>query len=323
MHCFSCVAGKECDGFVRLDKYITEVQSEASRSCLKNGDTQILVNGQKAKFSYKVKQGDRIDVSWEDRIPDNIEPEQIALDILYEDNNVTVVNKAQGMVTHPAAGNWSGTLVNALLYHWKAGAIHITQGGDAATALSMQRPGIVHRLDKDTSGVIITAKNRIAEEWLHNQFTEREVQKEYIAIVAGRPPSADGDLCTGFVRDSRCRQKWMAVPDVDKGKFARTLYHCIACYGPYSLMRLCLKTGRTHQIRAHMKYIGCPVVGDPLYGLKADLLFRDATLMLHSRMLCIKLPGQTECTAFIAPIPQRFKTMMSILHSKYHKDMIP
>src|SRR5574344_2481678 len=146
-----------------------------NRSKLKSGVTEILINGKKVKLSAKVKASDQIDIDWEDNIPDDIEPENIPLQIIYEDDDVCVVNKEQGMVTHPASGNWSGTLVNALLYHWGRNAFESVKDGSPSEMLAARRPGIVHRLDKDTSGVLITAKNRDAEEWLQNQFKSRHL----------------------------------------------------------------------------------------------------------------------------------------------------
>ena len=143
----------------RLDKYVASIPDGLNRSKLKSGVNEIFINGKKAKLSQKVKKGDVIDIQWEDNIPDNIDPENISLDIVYEDENVTVINKEQGMVTHPACGNWNGTLVNALLYHWKRDSICQIKEGRQQDILENRRPGIVHRLDKDTSGLIITAKN--------------------------------------------------------------------------------------------------------------------------------------------------------------------
>lgn len=165
---------------VRLDQYIASLPDGMNRSKLKSGCQELLLNGKNAKLSSKIKANDDISILWEDNIPENIEPENIPLRIIYEDENVTVVNKPQGMVTHPAAGNWNGTLVNALLYHWGKDAVPQLKDAGENQILKMRRPGIVHRLDKDTSGIIITAKNRETEEWLGEQFKERLVQKEYI-----------------------------------------------------------------------------------------------------------------------------------------------
>src|SRR5574344_2167653 len=151
-----------------------------NRSKLKSGICEILLNGSRSKLSAQVSAKDQIDIEWEDNIPTDIEPENIPLEILYEDENVTVVNKKQGMVTHPASGNWTGTLVNALLYHWARESIPLSSKGEPSALMAERRPGIVHRLDKDTSGVIITAKNRDAEEWLQTQFRDhKSLIKEY------------------------------------------------------------------------------------------------------------------------------------------------
>lgn len=169
---FSAKVPSDFEGQERLDKFIASLPNGMNRSKLKSGVTEILVNAKKVKISQKVKAGDQIDIQWEDNIPDNIDPENIPLDIIYEDENVTVVNKKQGMVTHPACGNWNGTLVNALLYHWGRQSIAQIKEGSDTEILERRRPGIVHRLDKETSGIIITAKNRDTEEFLQKQFKD-------------------------------------------------------------------------------------------------------------------------------------------------------
>ena len=286
---FSEKVPADFEGSIRLDKFIASLPNGMNRSKLKSGVTEILINGKQVKLSAKVQASDQIDIQWEDNIPDNIEPENLPLDIIYEDENVTVVNKKQGMVTHPACGNWNGTLVNALLYHWGRKAVSQLKEGSASEILERRRPGIVHRLDKETSGIIITAKNRDSEEFLQKQFKEKSLQKEYILICTGRPPKRTGDIRTQIIRDPKNRHRFKAVDDTQQGKFARTIYHCISCYGNYSLMRVRIKTGRTHQIRVHMKYLGCPILGDSIYN-KPDKNFPNATLMLHSVQLKIRLP---------------------------------
>lgn len=305
---------------IRVDKYIASLPNAVNRSRLKSGVTRILVNAKPAKLSSKVRAGDIIDVEWEEDIPDDIQPQNIPLKIIYEDDNVTVVDKEQGMVTHPAAGNWNNTLVNALLYHWGKTSIEPVNQGAISDILASRRPGIVHRLDKDTSGVIIAARNRASEEWLQKQFQNRRVKKEYIAIVYGRPPASCGSIKTQIFRDPRNRKLFKADTESQVGKFAHTDYRCIACYGPFSLMRLRLKTGRTHQIRVHMKYLGCPILGDPLYGRREkNGIFPEATLMLHARLLSLRLPGTDIFTDFKAPVPIRFKSVLRVLHQKYEK----
>ena len=286
---FSEKVPADFEGSIRLDKFISSLPNGMNRSKLKSGVTEILINGKKVKLSAKVQASDQIDIQWEDNIPDDIEPENLPLDIIYEDENVTVVNKKQGMVTHPACGNWNGTLVNALLYHWGRKAVSQLKEGSASEILERRRPGIVHRLDKETSGIIITAKNRDSEEFLQKQFKEKSLQKEYILICTGRPPKRTGDIRTQIIRDPKNRHRFKAVDDTQQGKFARTIYHCISCYGNYSLMRVRIKTGRTHQIRVHMKYLGCPILGDSIYN-KPDKNVPNATLMLHSVQLNIRLP---------------------------------
>jgi 23S rRNA pseudouridine1911/1915/1917 synthase len=297
----------------RVDLYVASLSDGINRSKLKNGAVSVCVNGKEAKLSSKVKNGDSVIVKWEETVPRQFEPENIPLDIIYEDTDVTVVNKKQGMVTHPAAGNWSGTLVNALLYHWGQSGIATKEN----VSPNLQRYGIVHRLDKDTSGVLITARNEHSAEYLCAQFYGHRVKKEYIAIVCGRPPAASGKIKTNIVRDRRDRKRFIAIDDKTRGKAAYTAYRCIACYGPFSLLRLRLKTGRTHQIRVHLKYLGCPVLGDPVYGEK-NKVFPNATLMLHSRLLAIRLDGEN-FTEFKAEVPNRFKKVLKVLHSSYKK----
>ena len=337
------VPGDFC-GTERLDKYVSSLPDGLNRSKLKSGVKKILVNGQEAKLSSKVRAGDKIQIEWEDNVPDDIEPENIPLNIIYEDDAVCIVNKDQGMITHPAAGNWSGTLVNALLFHWGRPAIKEIKedgsAGEGSEALKRRRPGIVHRLDKDTSGVMVTAKKREAEEWLCAQFQERSLVKEYILIAKGCPPQKDGVVETLIVRDPADRKRFKAVAlagggkhekfgeDTEKrgwkseaagaaaGKRAVTLWHVVSVYGGYSLVRVRLKTGRTHQIRVHMKYLGCPVLGDAIYS-KKDALFPNENLMLHSRLLKLRLPGEEKYTSFKAAVPERFKRAIKALKSAF------
>lgn len=303
---------------LRLDVYASSVQN-ISRSRLKTGLRLISVNGKQVKLSFRLKGSEAVFIEWEDPLPEFIEPQNIPLDILFENDDITVVNKAQGLVTHPGAGNRSGTLVNALLYHW---------GCNEQPAGNSLRTGIVHRLDKDTSGVLITAKNRDTETFLQTEFQKRRVKKEYIAIVQGHPPSLYGEIKNYIARSSSNRKKFTAGKNPETGKFAHTLYRCIGIYGRYSLMRIQIKTGRTHQIRVHMKHLGCPVLGDPVYG-KKDSLFTDASLMLHARLLGIRLPpmqGKENSRAlqvFKAPVPLRFKKVLKILHTEFKATVLP
>ena len=301
------VASLRVDKFLAGQQQVLDACGCANRSHLQNIITGLSINGSRGKFSSKVKSLDKIAVEWQELVPADIQPQNLPLKIVYEDDDVTVVDKEQGMVTHPAAGNWEGTLVNALLFHW--GRKSVATG---------HRPGIVHRLDKDTSGLIITARNLGSEDWLQRQFQQRRVRKEYIAIVVGRPPGAKGNIRTQLVRDPRNRKRFKAVTDTSQGKFAHTVYRCIACYGPFSLLRLRLKTGRTHQLRVHLKHIGCPILGDPIYGSR-NQLFPQATLMLHSSLLSLRLPGSQDFTEFKSPTPCRFRQILRELHGKYAK----
>jgi len=303
---------------IRVDKYIAQLDVENfSRSRLKSGLNTITINGHTGKLSSKVKNGDTIHVEWEDPVPSGIFPENLPLSIIYEDENVTVIDKKQGMVTHPGCGNWTGTLVNALFYHWGEKC----QSNFSDNSLEQLRPGIVHRIDKDTSGTIITAKNKDAEIWLQRQFKDHRVKKEYIAIVCGHLPARHGSIKTQIMRDPKNRKKFIATEDTTKGKFSHTVYKCIQVYGQYSLVRLRLKTGRTHQIRVHLKYLGCPILGDPIYG-KKDSLFDSATLMLHAKKLTIRLPSSDTFMEFESQTPIRFKKVMQKLHTNFSKTFL-
>ncbi len=291
---------------IRLDKYCTFQEGAISRSRLKGGLLDVTVNGKPSKLSRMVRPGDEILISWADPAPKDLQAEEIPLDILFENERVTLVNKAQGMVTHPAAGNWSGTLVNALLHHWK-------KEGPPGQGF---RPGIVHRLDKDTSGLIITARDYEAETFLQEAFKSRTVTKIYAAILCGVPRENSGEIRTRIYRDPKNRQRYICTDDPQKGRMALTDYQVRKVYGPYSLVLFRLRTGRTHQLRVHSKFIGCPILGDPIYGRK-DKLFPEATLMLHSRRLELLLPGDTERRSFESPLPVRFRQVLARLVEMY------
>lgn len=299
------VVNEEAGKGMRIDTYCALQNGTVSRSRLKNGALEISVNGQKAKMSRNVRSGDRITVTWEDPVCEQLTAENIPLDILYEDENVTVINKMQGMVTHPAAGNWKGTLVHALLWHWKQSA---PEGN--------YRRGIVHRLDKETSGVIITARNLDTEIWLQTQFRSRRVHKVYAAILKGIPKIPEGDIRTQIMRDPKNRKRFVCSLLPEKGRSAHTGYRVIRVYGHYSLVLFRLHTGRTHQIRVHCKFLGCPILGDPVYG-KKDSLFPEATMMLHARSLRICLPGNDKPALFESPVPSRFKTVLKSLKETF------
>lgn len=303
------------DGGGRADKYLAEAAKVLSRSQLKARGACLRVNGKQEKLSRTLAPGDRLELRWTDEPSHRLEPEQLEVDIVYEDDRVFVFNKAQGMVTHPAAGNWRGTLANAAL--WldadRKGKAAAASGGNSRDGAP--RGGIVHRLDKDTSGIIIVARDPEAHEFLAAQFKNRSTRKEYWAIVHPAPADDSGHIENFLARDRNNRKKF--VGGETAGKRASTDYKvllrwAIAGRRDFALVALFPKTGRTHQLRVHMSGIGCPIVGDPLYGRK-DQLFPEATLMLHARRLRIALPGRDAPSLFKAALPERFRTMAAAL----------
>ncbi|MBO8450763.1 MAG: RluA family pseudouridine synthase [Spirochaetes bacterium] len=294
---------------IRLDKYCAG-NCGLVRSRLKNGLQSAEVNGKPVKLSRAVKNGDRIRLCWEEPASGgSVVPEDIPLDILFENGDVTVVNKPQGMVTHPAAGNWSGTLANALLYHWGfRDAPEVAEtgaGADVPAGFAANRPGIVHRLDKDTSGVLITARNPAAADFLQNEFQSRRVKKIYTAVLCGVPAEKRGVVDNFIFRDPANRLRFTCAARPGRGKHARTAYRVVAEYGDFSLVVFRIFTGRTHQIRVHSLALGCPVLGDPLYG-RRNRQFSAVPMMLHARSLRIRLPGEDSPRLFRAPLPEHF-----------------
>jgi len=292
---------------IRVDRFISE-NSSVTRNRLKSDSCVILVNGKPAKLSRSVSNGDVVEVSLPDMgKPMDIAPEKMDLDIIYEDSNVIVLNKAQGVVVHPAAGNFGGTLVNGLLHH----AAELEDEFEDETV----RPGIVHRLDKDTSGVIIVAKNPETHEFLSGQFRDKVTRKTYVAVVRGRLPKRHDLIETYIVRDRQNRKKF-TVPGEgsEKGRFASTEYEAAEEFDKYTYCRLFPHTGRTHQLRVHMQHLNVPILGDPVYSRK-DSRFPDVTLMLHAYSLEIFIPGVEEKQVFTAPVPERFTRLLEELRS--------
>lgn len=243
------------------------------------------------KSNYKVKKGDEIIVTLPEPQPLDVQPENIPLDIIYEDDDVVVVNKARGMVVHPAAGNYSGTLVNALLYHCK----------NLSGINGVIRPGIVHRLDKDTSGIMICAKNDAAHISLSEQIQAKTAKRTYLAVVRGNVKTDSGVIETMIARDKNDRKK-MAVVKED-GRIAITEYKVLERFGKYTIVRCKLRTGRTHQIRVHMEYLGYPLVGDPKYSpMKTPFSIQGQAL--HSQTLEFTHPRTGERMCFEAPLPE-------------------
>jgi 23S rRNA pseudouridine1911/1915/1917 synthase len=292
----------------RIDAYIAALLPGFTRSMIDSGNSEIVVNGKKVKKSRIVKNGDIVEFQYTVSPSEHLVPQDIPLQIVYEDSKVVVVNKKQGMVVHPAAGNHDGTLANALLHHTLGHTKKTDESGES------YRPGIVHRLDKDTSGIMITAKDTQTHEFLSSQFKNRKTKKIYIALIKGIPAQRKGTVTARLVRDPRHRKKFTVTEDPAKGRDAVTDYRVLRAFYPgdgtvYSLVRLSPRTGRTHQLRVHMKSIGCPVLGDPLYSRK-DAMFPTASLMLHALSLTITLPESSQEKRFYAPMPGRFKKIL-------------
>jgi len=289
---------------IRLDVFVSEHMGLFSRSQAKARIVEASVNGKPARLGRRLKPGDAVSVSWVDPPPMDLAAENIPLAIIFENEDAIVIDKPAGMVVHPGSGNRSGTLVNALLWHC-AGLGSAFGGADP-------RPGIVHRLDKDTSGVIIVAKNPRAHEMLAAQFRSRSARKRYIAIVKGTLPAESGRIETRLARDPRHRMRFACVRT--GGKPALTFYRVIRGYDAFSLVSLRPRTGRTHQLRVHMRHLKTPILGDPLYA-HPDARFAEATLMLHARSLEIILPGEVTARSFTAPLPERMRVVLQKLQS--------
>ena len=284
----------------RLDKYISEQIPDLSRTRVKEliDDNKILVNGKKEKPSYKIADQDQISIEIPKKEPLNLEPENLNLDIVYEDDDVIVVNKPQGMVVHPAAGHPDHTLVNGLLYHTR----------ELAKSPEGFRPGIVHRIDKDTSGLLMVAKNDKARESLEKQLAAKTNKREYLALVHGNFDTQSGVINAPIGRNPYNRKQMAVNPD---GKQAVTHFQVLEQFKDYSLVKCILETGRTHQIRVHMKYIGHPLAGDPLYGPKKTL--KGNGQFLHAETLGFEQPTTGEWLEFSCPIPPIFQKQLDSL----------
>lgn len=288
----------EIEEGLRADKYLADHLNIFTRSQIKNRNVRVLLNNKEIKLSKILNSGDAITVEYNNIEPIELTPEKMDLDIIYEDKDSIVINKHQGVVVHPGAGNYTGTLVHGLLYHCNEMTGSFSDDD--------VRPGIVHRLDKDTSGVIISAKNPDTLEFLASQFRNKTTQKFYIAIVKGVPVRSEGVIETNLARDLNNRKKFAV--SADRGKNAVSRYKVIESWGDLSLVLLGLETGRTHQLRVHMQHLGNSILGDPVYGRKSGL-FPDISLMLHAYKLSIILPSSStegEFRTFTAPVPERF-----------------
>ena len=325
-------------GKLRVDAFLAQRITELSRSALTGDECSILINGKKAKKSDKVALGDRVELSYVADVFEKVEPEDIELDVLYEDSDMLVINKAQGMVVHPGAGNTHGTIVNALAYRY--GQDFIDQMADEC---DISRPGIVHRLDKDTSGVMVIALNPRAHAALSEQFQNREIEKYYYAFCDGIFQNHEDDIECMIARDRNDRKLFAPVReqreyiiqgglsakrtaeienevyndpkyriggslDRVQGKYSKSHYEVVRQLPQAALVKVRIFTGRTHQIRVHMKYIGHPVIGDVMYNNRLSR-FPGEPLMLHSAILEIAHPTTGEMMRFEAPLPERFRVL--------------
>ena len=291
----------------RLDRFLSGCLPQYSRARLQAliRDGMVNVDGIPAyKSGQMISLGTEVRVVIPPPSPAHVTPESIPLDIVFENEDVIVVNKAAGMVVHPAAGHWTGTLVNAALGH--APGMQAV-GGE-------ERPGVVHRLDKATSGLIVLARNDAAQHWLQDQFRLRTVGKTYLGLVDGKPPTSSGRIEAAIGRDPTHR-KQMAIVPAEKGREATTEYRTLESFAKHSLLQFHPLTGRTHQIRVHAAFLKCPVVGDTVYGLKKPSLALGRHF-LHAAKLIITLPGETQPREFAAPLPPGLEHVLSDLRAQ-------
>lgn len=289
---------------LRLDVFLTQELPEHSRSQIQRfiKEGHVLVNDLKPKKAgCMLEKGNRIWVEILPPEPLDLIPENIHLTIIYEDSNVLVVDKPAGMVVHPSAGHHQGTLVHAVLAHtpFLAGI-----GGK-------MRPGIVHRLDRNTSGVILIAKNEPSHRWLQKQFKERKVEKKYLALVDGQPASPTGRIIAPIIRDKNHRKR-MAIAQEGKGKYAETEYHTIREYKAHTYLDVHPLTGRTHQIRVHMASIGCPIATDTLYGYRTPSIDTNRHF-LHAYQISICLLDEQSPQTFRAELPSELTSVLDNL----------
>ena len=300
----SLIAEREQTG-VRLDLFLCKELPEYTRSRLKQliDDGHVMVNGMTVKSSYKIRFGDKVTVDVPDLKEPDILPEEIPLEIVYEDKDMLVVNKPQGMVVHPAAGNYTGTLVNALLSYC----------GDSLSGINGEkRPGILHRIDKDTSGLLLVAKNDMAHQSLAAQIKAHSLTRAYKALVHCGFKNDNGTVNLPIGRH-RTERKKMAVSYVNSRE-AVTNYHVLERFGSYTLVECVLETGRTHQIRVHMSHIGHPIAGDPVYGVKKEPFQLNGQL-LHAYKVGFIHPRTEEYMEFTSPLPEYFEKILKKLRN--------
>lgn len=300
---------KEADQRKRLDRFLSEAFPEQSRSQIQKwiDEQQVLLDGKPAKAGYKLRGKELIEISLPEAKPSALLPEAILLDVIHEDADLAVINKPAGMVIHIGAGVHQGTLVNALLHHFQ----NLSQSG------GRDRPGIVHRLDKQTSGLLVVAKNDFSHANLAHQFQSRAVTKRYLALVHGRMKKPSGEIQSAIGRDraNRVRMSTRAT----RAREAHTMYEVVESFGRFSLLQLTIKTGRTHQIRVHLSSIKHPVVGDTLYGAPARIAFSAGkqtlpTLgrnFLHAAFLQFLHPRTQQTMSFSSDLPEELSRFLS------------
>ena len=297
----------------RLDAYLHTQFPSISRGAIQRlmDEGYILVNGLKPKPSQSPRARDIITITWPEPKPATAQPENIALDMLYEDADLLVLNKPAGLVVHPAAGNEEHTLVNALLHHC---------AGQLSGIGGVARPGIVHRLDKETSGCLVVAKNDVTHLALADQFEKRTIQKVYLAILCGIPNSSRADIKAAIGRHPTQRKRMTVLPE--NGRESWTSYHVVSQMNNSCLVEATLHTGRTHQIRVHFLHIGHPLVGDKTYGSRANNRLKETTgysaprVMLHSWKITFQHPTNQQTLSFTAPIPEDFLEAQNTLRLK-------
>ena len=278
----------------RIDSFLSG-KTEFTRTRIQQliKDKNITVNGKATKSSYKIEENDEIAIEVPEAETTEIKPENIKIDIVYEDSDIAVINKQAGLVVHPAHGHYSGTLVNAILYHIK----------DLSGINGEIRPGIVHRLDKDTSGLIVIAKNDKVHTALTEMFQEKKIKKTYLAILKGKLNKSEGKIVTQIGRDKNDRKKMTVIDDITKGKNAITNYKVVSQNNLFTLVKVNIETGRTHQIRVHMKHLGYPILGDSVYGRKDN----EKRQMLHAYKLEFLHPVTGHQMEFTGEIPEDFQ----------------
>lgn len=291
----------------RIDKGVAEFFGDLTRSYVKKltDEGNILINGKKAKASSKLLCGDRVEINLPDPEPVGAEAQDIPLDIVYEDDSLLVINKPRGMVVHPAAGNYDGTLVNALLAHC---------GGSLSTINGVIRPGIVHRLDKDTTGLLVAAKGDAAHLALSEQLKTRTLKRRYFALVHSNIKEDGGTVDKNLKRSPSDRKK-IAVCPAGEGRSAVTHYSVLERFGRYTYINCDLDTGRTHQIRVHMRWLGHPIVGDKTYGVKNEE-FNLVGQLLHAGKIGFIHPKSREYMEFTVPLPEDFEKVLTVLRNK-------